>query len=318
MAHMEACNPCRIAVSDAAFDAMETKGGDDDESIKVPEPLEAGAIVNGRYRVEGVLGRGAMGTVYSAHTAEGYQVAVKVMAHTSSSSVARFLREAATCARLTSEHVARVYESGRLPSGAPYLVMERLVGHDLGALMKHGALPIGHAALYAVHACRGLAEAHAIGVVHRDVKPENLFVTTRADGSPLVKVLDFGVSKIVSANLDGESSLTATQALLGTPSYMAPEQLVAAKNVDARADVWSIGVVVYQMIGGRLPFGGGNVLALMHQTSTTTPPALSSLRAGVPEAIERCVGHCLEAEPLRRYARILDVADALAPFAAAR
>jgi eukaryotic-like serine/threonine-protein kinase len=315
MGHITTCDACRIKVSDASFDAMETNHEDEDESIKNPEPLNSGAIVAERYRVEGVLGRGGMGTVYSArHVQRGHLVAIKVMVHTSGSGVARFLREASTCAKLTSEHVARVFDSGRLPSGAPYLVMEYLSGHELAAVIARGPVPISDAANYVMQACIGLAEAHAMGIVHRDIKPENLFVTRRADGTPLVKVLDFGVSKITRTNLDSESSLTATQALLGTPSYMAPEQLMAAKSVDARADVWSIGVVLFQLLSGRLPFLGANILQLMHATTMTTPPPISTLRADVPREIEECVHWCLQHEPERRYAQVDQIAGTLAPF----
>ncbi len=316
MSHITTCDACRIAVSDASFDAMETS--DDsigDESIKSPEPLSSGQIVADLYRVEGVLGRGGMGTVYAArHTKGGYLVAIKVMVHTSGSGVVRFLREAETCSRLTSEHVARVFGAGKLPSGAPYLVMEYLAGEELAAIIKRGAVSIGDAALYVSQVCAGLQEAHALGVVHRDIKPENLLVTTRADGAPLVKVIDFGVSKITRTNLDSESSLTATQALLGTPSYMAPEQLMAAKNVDARADIWSVGVVLYELLTSQLPFVGTNILALMHATTTTTPRPVSSLRSGVPSEIEECVDCCLQHDPQRRYARIDQIASALGPF----
>ncbi len=316
MGHISTCDQCRIKVSDASFDALETSGGPEDETIKSPEPLNSGAIVADRYRVEGVLGRGGMGTVYSArHVQRGHLVAVKVMAHTSGSGVARFLREAATCARLTSEHVARVFDSGRLPSGAPYLVMEYLSGYELTSVIKRGPAPIADAARIMVQTCVGLAEAHAAGIVHRDIKPENLFVTTRPNGSLLIKILDFGVSKITRTDLDSESSLTATQALLGTPSYMAPEQLLAAKSVDGRADIWSLGVVLYQLLTNQLPFGGSNILALMHATTTTTPRAISSLRADVPPEIEACVGWCLQTEPSRRYKRVEQIADTLSAFA---
>mgnify|MGYP000016914443 FL=1 len=315
MGHITACDACRIAVSDASFDAMETDDSIGDESIKSPEPLSSGQLVEDLYRVEGVLGRGGMGTVYAArHTKGGYLVAIKVMVHTSGSGVVRFLREAETCRKLTSEHVARVFGASKLPSGAPYLVMEYLAGEELAAIIKRGPVPIRDAALYLSQVCAGLQEAHSLGVVHRDIKPENLFVTKRPDGSPVVKVIDFGVSKITRTNLDSESSLTATQALLGTPSYMAPEQLMAAKNVDARADLWSVGVVLYELLTGKLPFVGSNILALMHATTTTTPQPISSLRPDVPVEIDECVAGCLQHDPQRRYARIDEVAAVLAPF----
>lgn len=320
MSHITSCDACRIKVSDASFDAMDTTDDSiEEESIKNPEPLASGQMVADVYRVEGVLGRGGMGTVYAArHAKGGYLVAVKVMVHTSGSGVTRFIREAETCSKLTSEHVARVLGAGKLPSGAPYLIMEYLAGEDLATVIKRGPVSVHDAALYMMQTCVGLAEAHALGIVHRDIKPENLFVTQRPDGSPIVKVIDFGVSKITRTNLDSESSLTATQALLGTPSYMAPEQLMAAKNVDARADIWSVGVVLYELLAGRLPFSGTNILALMHATTTQTPAPLSSLRRDVPPAIEECVEWCLQHDPVRRYARIDQVAHVLAPFAGYR
>ena len=314
MAHVSSCDQCRIAVSDAAYDAMTTMNTEEHE-IAAPEPLAVGNVVEDRYRVEGVLGRGGMGAVYAArHMQRGHLVALKVMAHTSSSGIARFLREAATCSALTSEHIARVFDSGKLPSGAPWLAMEHLDGSDLSVVRKGGELAVEDAVLYVAHACRGLEEAHALGVVHRDIKPENLFLTRRADGSPLVKILDFGVSKVDPASVDGEATLTVTRALLGTPVYMAPEQLLAAKRVDQRADIWSVGVVLYELLTGRLPFAGSNLLALAYATAMTTPPPVSSLRPGVPWEIDQCVESCLQTDVGRRYSRIEKVGMALEPF----
>lgn len=222
------------------------------------EPL-LGQVLAGKYRVERVLGRGGMGCVLEAtHVHLQQRVALKFMlaAHaTAPNLVQRFLREARAAARLRGEHVARVVDVGRLEDGAPYIVMEFLDGSDLRKVLKSGPLSIGDALTYMMQACEGVAEAHAAGVVHRDLKPHNLFITQTPQGRPCLKVLDFGLAKLQNDDpARVEEGLTEASSVLGSPRYMAPEQLRASGNIDARTDVWALGVSLYQCLTGHTPF----------------------------------------------------------------
>ncbi|UQA63981.1 serine/threonine protein kinase [Polyangium aurulentum] len=171
--------------------------------------------------------------------------------------IERFLREARAAARLRSEHVARVHDVGRMENGAPYMILEYLDGSDLKAqIRRQGVLPIEDAVMYVLQACDAIAEAHAAGIIHRDLKPANLFLIRRHNGSSCVKVLDFGISK--RTGLD-EVELTGTGALLGSPMYMSPEQMARTKAVDARTDIWAMGVVLYEHVVGRAPFRGQGI-----------------------------------------------------------
>jgi eukaryotic-like serine/threonine-protein kinase len=282
--------------------------------------VHRGDILAGKYRVERVIGRGAMGIVVKAE-ALGYDevLAVKflvpeALAH--EATVERFFREARATGRLTSEHVARVHDVGFLESGAPYMAMEYLEGTDFGDLLKRrGALPAYEAALYVRQACEALAEAHAAGIVHRDLKPANLFLTYRLDGSPCVKVLDFGISKLLYPTEEGRD-LTLSNAVLGSPSYMSPEQIRSARTVDPRTDVWSLGVVLYQLVTGRLPFQAPNATDLITAVLKEAPPAPSASRRGLPLALDGVVLRCLEKDPRARYATVVELSAALLPFAA--
>src|SRR5580693_7216018 len=167
--------------------------------------------------------------------------------------VARFEREARTAVKIKSEHVARVIDVGQLESGSPYMVMEYLEGEDLqGWLEKQGRLPIERAVDFLLQACEAIAEAHAMGIVHRDLKPANLFCIRRPDGTLSIKVLDFGISKAAGASM----GMTSTQAVMGSPLYMSPEQMGSSKGVDARSDIWALGVILFELVTGRVPFDG--------------------------------------------------------------
>jgi serine/threonine protein kinase len=287
-----------------------------------PEP---GGLVGDKYRIERVVGEGGMGIVVAATHVELEQpVAIKFLlpdAMRSPEAVERFLREAKVAARVKSEHVARVTDVGETTQGGvPFLVMELLEGRDLGALIDAGEpLPVDEACEIALQAAEALAEVHASGIVHRDLKPSNLFVTRRADGSPCVKLLDFGISKLTT-HLDDSSidpALTATATIMGSPSYMSPEQLKSTKEVDARTDVWSLGAVLYEAVTGKRAFRAETMVQVCALIASEEPAAPSSVRPDLPLDLERVILACLDKKAERR-ATLMDLARVLVEHAPSR
>ncbi|HMJ10470.1 MAG TPA: protein kinase [Polyangiaceae bacterium] len=283
--------------------------------------VEIGELLAGKYRVERVLGKGGMGYVVAAtHTQLEQRVAIKLLMPELAvleEPVARFLREARAAVKIRSEHVARVLDVGKLDDGTPYMVMEYLDGHDLAAeLDVRGSLPLQQAIDYVLQASEAIAEAHSLGIVHRDLKPANLFLSQHADGSPLVKVLDFGISKALLGD-DGSPApnLTATQSLIGSPYYMSPEQVRKPKTVDARTDIWSLGVILYELLSGRLPFTADTAMSVLAAVVSDPPPPLREVRPDVPSAVAEIVARCLEKEPARRFQYVAEFAQALMPHA---
>jgi serine/threonine-protein kinase len=278
--------------------------------------LEPGRVLAGRYRIERFLGEGAMGVVYLAeHELLRQKVALKLMRQPSGDELqarARFLGEARNASRIQSDHVVRVMDAGVLDAGAPFLVMELLEGEDLGAILRtRSPLPIADTVDWLLEAIDGIAHAHAQGIVHRDLKPSNLFLSTRPDGTGRIKVLDFGISKAVDP--EWASGITGTHAVLGTPSYMSPEQLRGAKAVDARTDVWALGVTAYELLTGELPFRGDNAVALFAATTETRPTRPRVLRPEIPEALEEAILHCLAPSREDRFDTVAALGEALAP-----
>ena len=282
-------------------------------------PVQIGEVLAGKYRVERILGAGGMGVVVAATHVDLHELrAIKFLLLDASGKpamVERFLREARASVRLKSEHVARVHDTGRLESGAPYMVMEYLAGLDLRALLdRSGPPPVVDAVTYVLQAIEGVAEAHAAGIVHRDLKPANLFLTTGADGSPCVKVLDFGISKLTGpAGVEG-LAMTKTTAALGTPYYMSPEQMKSSRDVDTRTDIWAFGVILFEMLTGAVPFQGESITELCARVLQEQPPPPSAYRAGLPPALDAIVLRCLEKDAMRRYANVAELAAALLPF----
>jgi len=237
----------------------------------------------------------------------------------SGEAVERFLREARAAVKLRSEHVARVSDVGTLDTGAPYIVMEYLDGSDLSVVLaERGPMPSEMAVEFILQACDALAEAHALGIVHRDMKPANLFLTHRKDGTPLVKVLDFGISKSSTLNEQGAGSLTKTGGIMGSPLYMSPEQMKSAKDTDARTDIWALGVILFELVGGRTPFDSDTIGGLMAQVLTEQPPLLFTVREGLPPGLSEVIARCLEKDRNLRWPTVAHLTAALAPYAPAR
>jgi eukaryotic-like serine/threonine-protein kinase len=275
----------------------------------------------GKYIIERTLGQGGMGIVVAArHETLDELVAIKLLhpkAAKDALQVERFVREARATVRIKSEHVVRVLDAGAdETTGAPFIVMELLEGQDLGlVLAHHGPVSAVTAVDYLIQICEGVGAAHALGIVHRDLKPSNFFLTQRPDGTPLVKVLDFGISKAARSEGTPDPRLTETQAVFGSPTYMSPEQIRSSKNVDARSDVWSLGVALFELLTGKLPFMADNVTGLLASVIADAPFPVSSFAAGVPPGLETVVLGCLEKDASRRISSAAELAMRLVPFA---
>lgn len=278
-------------------------------------------MLAGKYRVERVLGAGGMGMVVAArHLDLNKLVALKFMLSSAAQNpeaAHRFVQEARAAAQLRSEHVAHVSDYGTLHSGEPYIVIEYLEGEDLAAVLERGGpLNMGFAVELLLQACEAMDEAHSKGIIHRDIKPQNLFLTTRRKGTPCLKVLDFGLSKVA---LTGEAPAglhqTNTAALLGSPLYMSPEQMRSARGVDYRADIWSLGATLYELVCGQPPFPSESLMELCVKLSSERPRAPRELRPELPPGLEWAILHCLEADPQARFQSVAELSAALAPFA---
>jgi len=281
-------------------------------------PVAPGDVLAGKYRVDRILGAGGMGLVVAAtHLTIHQRVALKFLrpdAARMPETKERFLREAQAAVRLKSEHVAKVLDVGTLEDGSPYMVMEYLEGATLGDVVRnHGPLPVADAVSHVVQACEAVAEAHAAGIVHRDIKPDNLFLTKSVHGRHLVKVLDFGIAKTLGVDL--HLSLTRTATIVGSPLYMPPEQLRSAKHVDVRADIWALGAVLFELVAGRPPFVAESFSELCLKVATDPTPTPSSVRADVPASLDAVVLRCLEKDPSKRFQNVGELADALQAFA---
>jgi serine/threonine-protein kinase len=280
-------------------------------------PIAPGEVFLGKYRIEKVLGQGGMGVVVAArHLQLDELVAIKFLHATFAAQkdqVERFLREGRAAVKIKSEHVARVRDVDVLENGTPYMIMEHLTGLDLGELLvRDGPVPLQEAVEYVLQACECLAEAHTSGIVHRDLKPANLFLMDRADGSPCVKVLDFGISKLKDAQ---QAALTNTNGMMGSPLYMAPEQLSSSKTVDQRTDVWALGVILFELLTNKRPFQADSLPQLVFVVATEPPIPLTQLMPDAPRSLEDVIMRCLEKKPENRIPDVGALAKALEPFA---
>jgi serine/threonine-protein kinase len=277
-----------------------------------------GEVFAGKYAIEAVVGRGGMGVVLAArHLELDERVAIKLIladdGPKAAEFIARFVREAKLASKIKSEHVVRVMDVARLPTGEPYIVMELLEGRDLAEMLTHsGPLPIDQVALYVLQACEAIAEAHALGIVHRDLKPANLFLATGRDGRPCVKVLDFGISKQMGEQ--AAHSMTKTNALMGSPLYMSPDQLVQSRDVDARSDVWALGVILFELLTGRPPFEAEDAPQLIAHILHRPPQSLAALRRDVPPELVRLIEAALVKDRERRIPNVAELSRGLLPY----
>jgi tRNA A-37 threonylcarbamoyl transferase component Bud32 len=274
-----------------------------------------GEVIGGKYALIRVIGEGGMGVVYEAtHVKLRQRVALKLLLPdllTRPDVLARFEREARAAISLSGAHVARVLDVDVLPDGLPYMVMEYLEGRDLAAeLAERGALPVHEAVDWVLQACTAMVEAHGVGTVHRDLKPGNLFLTVQGSGRVL-KIIDFGISKIAE---ESSVSVTATFSALGTAPYMSPEQVRSAKNADARSDIWSLGVILHELLAGRPPFAGENVPTVVAAIIADEPQPLRSIRPEVPAKIEQAVLKALRKDREHRFQDMAAFAAAIAPY----
>lgn len=299
--------------------------------------VRAGDIVAGKFEIQRVLGEGGMGYVVAArHLSLGQTVALKFLRQEvmTREHRTRFLREARNTVKLKSKHVSRVLDVGELPDGTPYMVMEYLEGTDLSDLLhSSGPLPVPVACEYVRQACEAVAEAHSHGIIHRDLKPANLFLTKGPGGEPIVKVLDFGVSKVMDLGVDardeetspggrprpkraGESVVTKATDLLGSPSYMAPEQIASARDADRGSDIWSLGVILFRLTSGKAPFQAPALGELIQRIMYGPIPDLRAVKPDIPPGLEHVVARCLERDRTKRISDAAELARLLAPYAA--
>jgi serine/threonine protein kinase len=294
------------------------------EPGELSKEVHAGELVGGRYRIGRQIGAGAMGTVFEAREANlDRKVAIKFLkpdALGDANAVARFFVEARSAAQLVSDYAVRVYGVDTLENGAPYIIMEYLEGCDLAEwLTRRKTAPVSQAVEFILQACDALDEAHRRGIIHRDVKPANLFAVDRGSGPPRIKVLDFGISKmeaIVSDTLPPEMSgpavaPTQRSAIFGSFPYMSPEQMESARGVDRRTDIWSLGVTLWELLGGERPFRAGSLVALHSTIMSGLRPRLRELRPEVSPELDAVLLRCLAPSREDRYATVEDLMRAL-------
>jgi serine/threonine-protein kinase len=275
-----------------------------------------GDVVADKYRVDRILGEGGMGVVVAGtHLQLEQRVALKFLRPALAAQpvlVQRFMREAKAAVKIHSDHVARVLDVG-VHEGVPFMVMEYLEGSDIERLLvARGPLPPQEAVGYVLEAIEAVAEAHSLGIVHRDLKPANLFLANRTAGGTSVKVLDFGISKAPAGT--EEAKLTVATAIMGSPTYMSPEQMVSAAGVDQRSDIWSIGIVLYEMLSGRPPFEAGSMPELVGAVLQRQHAPLAAVRPDVPPGLAAVVDRCLQKNAADRYANVVELARSLVVF----
>ncbi len=284
------------------------------------EPPKVGELIDDKYLLERQLGQGGMGTVFAArHRLLGDRVALKVMLDVGEATDEvrqRFMNEARLATRIQSPHVARPRDSG-FWQGLPYIAMELMEGEDLEqSLERRGPLPIPEAVDVVIEIADALTKAHAEQIVHRDIKTANIFLAQRPDGSITAKLLDFGISKAPPAM--GSPSLTRTSSVMGSPAYMSPEQLKSSKLVDPRTDVWSLAVVLHEILGGKSPFAGESFAQIFMSIISGAIPTIRSLRPECPPELDDAVAACLVRDREHRTGSVGELARRIAPFGTVR
>ena len=285
------------------------------QSSERDEALGAGSLVDGKYRIEREIGSGGMGQVFAAvHVELGHTVAIKAL-HESTAhdtdAARRFVREGRAAAQLKSDHAVRINDVGRLSSGRPYLVMEYLEGEDLDRLRARHVLAVEDVVDYTLQALSALAEAHDVGLVHRDIKPQNLFLARLPDGTLRVKVLDFGLAKELPSMDRASSALTTEHMILGTPNFMSPEQIRNSIAVDARTDIWAMGATMFVLLTGQPPFDSGTTHGVLARILADSPSRARELRPDVPEALDDVIQRCLAKDVFARFQSVADLGAAL-------
>jgi len=280
--------------------------------VRLPK---VGSTIAGKYTLERVLGRGGMAVVYEAtHIKLRQTVAIKLLLPAVCDlpdTVKRFEREARAAVQLRGPNVTRVLDVDATTSGLPFMVMEFLDGHDLSEEMqKRGQIPVDEAVGFVLQACSAMFEAHQLGIIHRDLKPSNLFVCEAQGGGRILKVLDFGIVKFDS----GDTTVTRAETVLGTPAYMSPEQIKSAMEVDARTDIWSLGVILYELLACELPFEGASAPAMSGSILNDPPKALKPRRPDAPDGLIAAVVRALAKEPFSRWEDVKAFAEAIAPY----
>ena len=284
-------------------------------------PFASGAVVAGKYRIERELAEGGLGIVVLAmHLELNQRVAIKYLKPSiieRQGLVDRFKREAQLAACIRSEHIVRIHDVGEAPGGGPFMVMEYLEGEDLATRLARGAVSTDEAIDYVVQACDALAEAHAMGIVHRDLKPENLFLARRKGSAPIVKILDFGLSKVNERKTVGAPrarNVTEDGERFGTPAYMSPEQLLSSGSVDARTDIWSLGVVLFELLTVEVPFEGEAIAQLAANIIHGEPTPLRAKLPDASAALEAVILKCLDKDRTRRYRNVAELVEELVRF----
>ena len=273
-----------------------------------------GAILSQRYPLKRLIGTGGMGAVYESESPDdGKPLAIKVLAIdylTDTDIKNRFIEEGHTCQRLIHPNIVRVFDVGTAEDGTPYIVMELLDGVPLSAYTRSGGrVPLAQAGIILQGILAGLGAAHAQGIVHRDLKPENVFLAREPGGAFSAKILDFGIAKVMDA-AGGMGNKTRTGVLLGTPAYMSPEQIKNAKDVDARADLWSAGVMLYEMLTGRVAFPAPTEYARLAAVLNTSPPPLEAVDPQLSR-LSAFVQLAMQKDRVQRFQTGLEMARAL-------
>jgi serine/threonine-protein kinase len=308
-AHLDACEACRVKLSEQVRQRYEEEAATRRTAPAEQRlPVEVGAIVLERYRIVRLLGLGGMGFVFEAHHLQlNQRVALKFMRPEfarDGSAVDRFVREARAAVRLVTEHVGRVLDLGSLPDGTPCLIMEYLQGETVEQrLQREGPFAPTVAVDLIRQALFALEEAHGLGIIHRDFKPANLFLSRRSNGTEVLKVLDFGVAKSVHPDIEAGLSSTSQKTILGSPLYMAPEQLTPGAPLTPAVDLWAVGCTLYQLLTGQTPFQSDDLVELMYTVQKTPHPRLS-VKAPAAANLEPVIDACLAKSPAQRVSTV--------------